>query len=56
MKATITKTRNRQFRFNLTGTNGEKVATSETYTRKAKALQTIKKYFPSFEGVDKTGK
>lgn len=54
MKAILKKTRNGQFRFNLTGLNGEKVATSEAYTRYAKAIQTIKKYFSEFEVVDKT--
>lgn len=51
MKAVIRKTKNGQFRFNLTGSNGEKIATSETYTRLAKAIQTIAKYFPLFEIV-----
>jgi len=54
MKAILKKTSNGQFRFNLIGTNGEKIATSETYTRKAKALQTLNKYFFVFEIVDKT--
>lgn len=52
MKAILKKTRNNQFRFNLIGTNGEKIATSETYTRKAKAIQTLKKYFPGFKIVE----
>jgi len=48
MEAVIKKTRNKQWRFNLKGDNGEPIATSETYTRKAKAIQTLKKYFPTF--------
>jgi uncharacterized protein YegP (UPF0339 family) len=31
-----------QFRFNLVASNGQVVATSETYTRKDSALDTIK--------------
>lgn len=54
MKAILRKTRNKQFRFNLIGRNGEKIATSETYTRKAKAVQTILQYFGVSEIVDKT--
>lgn len=54
MKAILRKTRNSQFRFNLIGLNGEKIATSETYTTKAKAKKTLCTYFPSFEVVDKT--
>lgn len=54
MKAILSKTKNKQFRFNLTGLNGEKIATSETYTRKAKALQTLRTYFVLAEIVDKT--
>lgn len=52
MKAIIKKTKNSQFRFNLVGTNGEKIATSETYTRKAKAVQTLKRYFSKFKIVE----
>lgn len=54
MKAVLKKTRNNQFRFNLVGNNGEKIATSETYTSKAMAKKTLKKYFPGFSLVDKT--
>lgn len=51
-KAIIKKSRkNGQFRFNLTGDNGEKIATSEQYTTAAKAKQTLKKYFPGFKLV-----
>ncbi len=48
MEAIIKKTRNKQFRFVLKGDNGEPIATSETYTRKEKAVKTLKKYFPKF--------
>jgi uncharacterized protein YegP (UPF0339 family) len=41
MKFVIKKTSNNQFRFNLVAGNGESVATSETYTRKAAAIDTI---------------
>lgn len=51
MKAILTKTRNSQWRFNLTGKNGEKIATSETYKTKTKAVKTIKKYFCKFKIV-----
>lgn len=54
MKAILRKTRNNQFRFNLVGNNGEKIATSETYTSKAMAKKTLKKYFPKFKLDDQT--
>jgi uncharacterized protein YegP (UPF0339 family) len=38
----IKKASNGQFRFNLVASNGQVVATSETYTRKESALETIK--------------
>jgi uncharacterized protein YegP (UPF0339 family) len=38
----IKKTSNGQFRFNLVASNGQVVATSESYTRKESALDTIK--------------
>lgn len=41
MKFVVKKTSNGQFRFNLVASNGQVVATSETYTRKASALETI---------------
>lgn len=41
MKYVVHKTSNNQFRFNLVASNGQVVATSETYTRKAAALDTI---------------
>jgi uncharacterized protein YegP (UPF0339 family) len=41
MKFVVKKTSNGQFRFNLVASNGQTVATSETYTRKAAALDTI---------------
>lgn len=48
MKAIIKQTKSKQFRFNLVGNNGEKIATSETYTKKEKAVKTLSKYFPEF--------
>ncbi len=41
MKFVVKKTSTGQFRFNLLASNGQTVATSETYTRKASALETI---------------
>jgi uncharacterized protein len=41
MKFVVKKTSNGQFRFNLVASNGQTVATSETYTRKSSALETI---------------
>ena len=41
MKYVVKKTSNGQFRFNMVASNGQTVATSETYTRKAAALDTI---------------
>jgi uncharacterized protein YegP (UPF0339 family) len=41
MKFVVKKTSSGQFRFNLVAGNGQTVATSETYTRKASALETI---------------
>jgi uncharacterized protein len=41
MKFVMKKTSNGQFRFNMVASNGQVVATSETYTRKASALDTI---------------
>ena len=41
MKFVVKKTSNEQFRFNLVASNGQIVATSETYTRKQSALDTI---------------
>jgi uncharacterized protein YegP (UPF0339 family) len=38
----VKKTSNGQFRFNLVASNGQVVATSETYSRKDSALDTIK--------------
>jgi uncharacterized protein len=37
----VKKTSNGQFRFNLVASNGQVVATSETYTRKQSTLETI---------------
>jgi uncharacterized protein YegP (UPF0339 family) len=41
MKFVVKKTSNGQFRFNLVASNGQVVATSESYTRKASAMETI---------------
>jgi uncharacterized protein YegP (UPF0339 family) len=42
MKFVVKKTSNDQFRFNIVAGNGQVVATSETYTRKAAAMDTIR--------------
>jgi uncharacterized protein YegP (UPF0339 family) len=41
MKFVVNKASNGQFRFNLVASNGQVVATSESYTRKTSALDTI---------------
>jgi uncharacterized protein len=41
MKFVVKKTSNGQYRFTLVASNGQTVATSESYTRKASALETI---------------
>ena len=41
MKFVLKKTSNDQFRFNVVASNGQVVATSETYTRKRSAMDTI---------------
>jgi len=41
MKFMVKKTSNGEFRFNLVATNGQVVATSESYKQKASALNTI---------------
>ncbi|UQU64289.1 YegP family protein [Couchioplanes caeruleus] len=41
MKFVVKKTSNGQFRFNLVASNGQVVATSESYQRKASAMDTI---------------
>jgi uncharacterized protein YegP (UPF0339 family) len=41
MKFVVKKTSNGQFRFNLVASNGQVVATSESYKRKGSALDTI---------------
>ena len=42
MRFVVKKTSNGQFRFNLIASNGQVIATSESYTRKDSALDTIK--------------
>ena len=41
MKFILKKTGNGQYRFNILASNGQVVATSETYARKQSALDTI---------------
>ena len=41
MHFVVKKTSNDQYRFNLIASNGQVVATSETYVRKQSALDTI---------------
>jgi uncharacterized protein YegP (UPF0339 family) len=41
MKFVVKKTSNGEFRFNVVASNGQVVATSETYKQKASALSTI---------------
>jgi uncharacterized protein len=41
MKFELKKASNGQFRFNLVASNGQVLATSETYARKESALSTI---------------
>ncbi len=52
MKFVVRKTSNGQFRFNLVAGNGQTVATSETYTRKAAAMDTIASIKKSAGGAD----
>lgn len=57
MKFVMKKTSNNQFRFNVVASNGQVIATSETYTRKASALDTIESMKKSLGGatlVDQT--
>jgi uncharacterized protein len=41
MKFVVKKTSNGEYRFNLVASNGQVVATSESYKQKASALNTI---------------
>ena len=41
MKFVVKKTSNGEFRFNMVATNGQVVATSESYKQKTSALNTI---------------
>jgi uncharacterized protein YegP (UPF0339 family) len=41
VKFVVKKTSDGQFRFNLVASNGQVVATSESYTRKNSAMETI---------------
>lgn len=51
MKFQIKKTSNNQFRFNIIATNGQVLATSETYTRKQSAQDTIESIRKSAGGA-----
>ena len=42
MRFVIKKSSNGQFRFNIVASNGQVLATSEMYTRKQSALDTVK--------------
>lgn len=55
-KIRLRRTRNGEFRFNLIGTNGEPVATSETYKTKQMAVKTINTYFAGWPVQDETVK
>lgn len=58
MKAVIKKVthgkRKGQFRFVLKATNGEIIATSETYTQKHNVIEVLNSYFCEFEILDTT--
>jgi uncharacterized protein YegP (UPF0339 family) len=41
VKFQVRRTSNNQFRFNIIASNGQVIATSETYQRKQSALDTI---------------
>ena len=51
MKFQIKKTSNDQYRFNIVATNGQILATSETYTRKQSAKDTIASIIKSAGGA-----
>jgi uncharacterized protein YegP (UPF0339 family) len=58
MKFVVKKSTNGEFRFNLVATNGQVVATSESYKQKASALNTIESIQKSAGGAsidDQTG-
>jgi len=58
MKFVVKKTSNGEFRFNMVATNGQVVATSESYKQKASALNTISSIQKSAGGAtvdDQTG-
>ena len=52
MKFEIKKSSTGQFRFNLVASNGQVVATSETYARKQSALDTIASIKKSASNAD----
>lgn len=43
-----------QYRFILVASNGEPIATSETYTQKHNIIDLLNTHFSEFEIVDKT--
>jgi len=58
MKFVVKKTSHGEFRFNVVATNGQVVATSETYERKQSALngiESVKNNAPGAEVEDQTG-
>ena len=53
-KKTNKAERVRGFRYKLKGTNGESLGTSQFYTRKESAIDTLAKYHPNFDVIDGT--
>jgi len=51
MKFVVKKASNGQFRFNLVASNGQVVATSESYTQKRSAMDTIASIQTSASGA-----
>lgn len=59
MKFQIKRTSNNQFRFNIVASNGQVLATSETYVQKASAvsaIESIKKNIAAASTEDLTDK
>lgn len=52
MKFEVKNSSNGQFRFNIVASNGQVVATSETYTRKQSAMDTIASIQQSAPGAN----
>jgi len=55
VKFQIKKTSNDQYRFNIVATNGQILATSETYTRKQSAKDAIESVMKSAGGCHHRG-